>query len=153
MAAAVAALTVFTACQGPPVSTATPVKFNPTPAPASSPATTATPGPAATRQPTVAPAQAPVGNAERGRTAFNQNGCSGCHRTDPTTLVGPGLGGVYERAATRVAGLSAERYIEQSIREPGAFIVPGFPNVMLTTFKDLPAQDIADLIAYLRTLK
>jgi len=94
-----------------------------------------------------------VGDAQRGQTLFTQSGCSACHRTDSATLVGPGLGGLGARAGSRVAGLSAEAYIEQSIRTPDKFIVPTFANIMPPTFKDLPAAEVADLIAYLKTHK
>jgi hypothetical protein len=57
------------------------------------------------------------------------------------------------RAGSRVAGLSPDAYIEQSIREPAKFIVSGFQDLMPPTFKDLTAADVADLIAYLKTLK
>jgi hypothetical protein len=73
--------------------------------------------------------------------------------TTAATLVGPGLAGVRDRAATRVSGLSADAYLEQSILEPSVFLAPGFQNLMPTTFKDLPTQSVADLIAYLKTLR
>ena len=103
-------------------------------------------------EPTEAPA-GPTGDAVRGEELFASNGCNGCHATDSSRLVGPGFQGVIERAATLIDGLSAEEYIEQSIRDPSAFIVDGYGDLMLKTFGDLPDQDIQDLIAYLSTLK
>lgn len=144
----VALTLALAACQKSPEPTATPVKFEPTPAPAG--ATT----PAPTRAPAATSAPAPAaGNAQNGKDLFAKNGCSACHGTGAATLVGPGLAGVGDRAGTRVAGLSADAYIEQSIRDPSKFIVSGFQNLMPATFKDLPAADVADLIAYLKTLK
>jgi hypothetical protein len=52
-----------------------------------------------------------------------------------------------------VAGQPADAYIEESIRDPGKFIVPGFQNLMPATFGALPAADIADLMAYIKSLK
>lgn len=147
LVAAVASATLFAACQETAVPTATPVKFEPTPAPAGSPLPTSTRAPA----PTATPVKA--GDAARGQQLFAQNGCSACHRTDSTTLVGPGLAGLAERAGTRVAGQPADAYIEESIRDPGKFIVPGFQNLMPATFGALPAADIADLMAYIKSLK
>ncbi len=146
--AALAGAAALVACSETVQPTAVPPVFNPTPA--SNVAATSTPGVAPTRGPDVG---VPAGDASRGQSLFTQNGCSACHTTTGVKLVGPGLAGIYDRAAARVAGLSADAYIEQSIRQPGAFIVPEFPNVMLATFANLPAPDLADLIAYLKTLK
>jgi cytochrome c oxidase subunit 2 len=148
-----AALTlVLTACQGTAEPTATPVKFEPTPAPAgaTTPAPARAPAATSASAPTAAPA---AGNAQNGKDLFAKNGCSACHLTSAATLVGPGLAGVGDRAGSRVPGLSPDAYIEQSIRDPEKFIVSGFQNLMPATFKDLPAADVADLIAYLKTLK
>jgi hypothetical protein len=67
--------------------------------------------------------------------------------------LGPKLTGVIERAGQRVEGLTAEAYLRQSILDPGAFIVPGYRNIMYPQYADqLNEQDIADLLAYLSTL-
>jgi cytochrome c len=143
---------VLIACQETPAPTATPVQFNPTAAPLASPTPTPTGGaPTATRAPVAT--QSPAGDATRGQTLFAQIGCSACHTTTSAQLVGPGMAGVYDRASTRMAGQSADAYIEDSIREPSKFIVPPFADVMPKTFKDQPAQDISDIIAFLKTLK
>ena len=81
--------------------------------------------------------------------------CATCHRVDSTAqLIGPGLLNVSVHGAMHVEGLDAYAYIYQSITEPGAFVVPGFPdNLMPRTYSDLfSAQDIQDIIAYLFTL-
>lgn len=84
-----------------------------------------------------------------GQTTFNDS-CASCHTTTDQTTVGPGLGGIEERAGTRVSGLSADEYLEQSIREPQAYLVDGFGPVM----PDLPLSDdqVNGLIEYLKTL-
>ena len=126
-------------------------EFNPTAAGgAAATATTAPDVPAAATAPE--PTQAPAGDAGNGESLYTANGCSGCHSTGTDKIIGPGLAGVLQRAATRVEGMSAEAYIEQSIRDPGAFVVSDFSNVMPTTFDSLPDSDIQDLIAYLSTL-
>lgn len=145
------AMTALAACAESPEPTATPVDFEPTAAgeqptqPAATPTSGA--GPAAT------PTQASGGgDASRGEQLFASNGCSGCHSTGSDDLVGPGLAGVGERAATRT-DLSADEYLHQSIVDPGAFVVDGFSNLMPGTFSSLPDQDIDDLVAYLKTLE
>ncbi|MFN8562465.1 MAG: hypothetical protein U0703_12800 [Anaerolineae bacterium] len=45
-------------------------------------------------------------------------------------IVGPSLDGVATRADSRVAGMSAGEYFRTSILDPGAFVVPGFPDAM-----------------------
>jgi cytochrome c2 len=82
--------------------------------------------------------------------------CATCHRVDsPDQLIGPGLLNVSVHGATHVEGLDAYEYIYQSITEPGAYVVTGFPdNLMPRTYAELfSAQDIQDIIAYLFTLK
>jgi cytochrome c2 len=86
-----------------------------------------------------------------GEAAFSSNGCSACHSTGSNTVVGPGLAGIGGRAGDRVPGLSADDYLAQSLREPGAFVVDGFAPIM-SSFSHLSADDVNSLVAYLKTL-
>lgn len=106
----------------------------------------------------------PVGNAVRGERLYNQTvigqasapGCITCHSLDAgVVLVGPSHAGVGTRAATYVAGMSAEEYLRQSIVEPDAHIVEGFtPGVMYQNYgAELNEQEIADLVAFMLTLQ
>jgi cytochrome c len=98
------------------------------------------------------------GSADRGGTLFRTAqgavpACSTCHSTGQEKIVGPGLGGISTEAGKRVRGQSATDYIRTSIVNPGAFLVPGFQNIMPPVYAQrLSDQDIADLIAYLMTL-
>ena len=59
--------------------------------------------------------------------------CSSCHTLDAlgwTGLTGPSLNGVGERAIRRIAGMSAEEYLAQSLRDPQGYIVPGYDSSM-----------------------
>lgn len=87
---------------------------------------------------------------EVGRSTFAAN-CTGCHNTSADNLVGPGLAGIGDRAGSRISGVSADDYIRESIREPGAFLVEGFGPVM-PSFSTLSQGEIDGLIAYLKTL-
>jgi cytochrome c2 len=100
-----------------------------------------------------------TGDAQRGDALFHKGkdgapACSSCHALVAGPFsVGPALKGVGERATTRVPGLTADGYLAQSILEPKAFVVPGFRPIMYPDYaKHLSAQDVADLVAYLKTL-
>ncbi len=101
-------------------------------------------------------------DAEAGRALFNgqalgaNTGCNICHALDANTrLVGPALGGVAARAAQRVPGMTAEAYLHQSIVDPNAYLVEGFPeNQMPPNFAEtLNQEQIDDLVAFLLTLE
>lgn len=81
--------------------------------------------------------------------------CSTCHSLAPdVVIVGPSLAGVANRAGSRVANMSAEEYLRNSIVHPSDFIVPGFQDVMQKNFGDVLTSDqINDLIAFLMTQK
>ncbi|MDA1278847.1 MAG: c-type cytochrome [Chloroflexi bacterium] len=78
-----------------------------------------------------------------GESKFKSLGCSACHKTDTTKLVGPGLAGINAKG---------DDYISESIKDPAAVLTDGFANLMPTTFASLPESDIEDLIAYLKSL-
>jgi cytochrome c2 len=113
----------------------------------------------------------PTGDAARGADLFAQkvkasNGssapCAACHSLQPGNIkTGPSLAGIGTTAATREPGKSAEDYIRESIQNPNAFIVPDNPAYLSNGKSLMPAslgnglsdQDLADLIAYLASLK
>ncbi|MBA3868268.1 MAG: PQQ-dependent sugar dehydrogenase [Anaerolineae bacterium] len=82
--------------------------------------------------------------------------CITCHVLDKgITGVGPSLLGINDVAASRVAGLSAEAYVRQSILHPNDFIVPGYiAGVMYQGFANqLQSSDVDALVAYVLSLK
>jgi cytochrome c2 len=140
MVASIATLFVLAACSEEAVPTQEPVVFNPTAAaPADRP-----PGDSSE----VAEPVATGGDAVAGQSLFAE--CGACHSTGDDKKIGPGLAGVYARAGDRTS-LDADAYIEQSVRDPGAFLVDGFGAIMPSfSFTD---DDVEDLIAYLKTLE
>ena len=57
-------------------------------------------------------------------------------------------------AGTVVAGQSAEQYLTQSILEPNAHVVEGFPQGVMPSYKGvLSDAELKDVVAYLLTLK
>jgi len=98
----------------------------------------------------------PKGDATAGQAVFTSAGCVACHSLEPgVKIVGPSQAGLATRAATQKPGYSAELYLYESITQPNAYLVEGFqPDLMLKTFKEtLMPQDLADVIAFLLTLK
>lgn len=99
----------------------------------------------------------PADPAARGEYWFKRPPaiCATCHALTPeTVIVGPSLAGIARRAASRVPGVDAETYLRDSILNPSAFIVPGFPDAMQKNLGDkLSADQINDIITFLMTLK
>ena len=94
-----------------------------------------------------------IAAASNGQRLFKNESCSACHSTGTRRITGPGLAGIYSTAATRDSDLTADQYIQQSIRNPGTFIVDGFNNIMPKTYAHLSQDDVDDLTAYLKSLE
>ena len=104
--------------------------------------------PAAT---TAAPAA--KGNPAAGKAVFASAGCGGCHTYKPagaTGKVGPDLDKIAADAKKANQG-SLEDYTLTSIKDPNAYIVPGFTQgVMPDTYgTSLSSKQLADLVAFL----
>ncbi len=82
--------------------------------------------------------------------------CLTCHTIGKTgALRFPDLGGIGATAKSRVAGLSDVEYLAQSLYEPMAFVVPGFPPAMPPVNQPpigLTDQEILCVIAALQGL-
>ncbi len=106
----------------------------------------------------VADAPPPPGVRE-GREVFVEaraGSCTICHSTERgVDDVGPSLYGLADRAGTTVAGLDAEAYLRQSILDPDAYVVEGWPaGQMLPIYEDrLTPEQLDALIQYLLTLE
>ena len=83
-------------------------------------------------------------------------GCRICHSLEKgETIIGPSFYGIADHAGERVPGMTAEEYLHQSIVEPNAFVVPGFPEgQMIQNFGQiLTEEQINDLVAFLMTME
>ena len=94
------------------------------------------------------------GGAAAAKQTFISNGCGGCHTFKPAGTngnVGPDLDQLKAVASKREKGKGAAAYVKQSIEDPRAYTVKGFPkNVMPTTFKkDIPPDQLDALVQYL----
>ncbi|MGW8144383.1 MAG: c-type cytochrome [Anaerolineales bacterium] len=89
----------------------------------------------------------------RGQRVYLDRGCGGCHTIEGLSAgtVGPNQTNIGTVAETRIPGMSAEEYIRESILDPSAYVVEGFPDgVMPKNFGELiPSDDISDLVAFL----
>lgn len=101
----------------------------------------------------------PPGDVARGEKLFVEsiNGlpsCVTCHSIDGSTGgVGPTIKGYAALAGTRISGVSAADYSYQSIVRPAAYLVPGYANVMYAQYDKLSATQLADLVAYMLSMK
>jgi mono/diheme cytochrome c family protein len=97
-------------------------------------------------------AAAPKGNAAAGKPVFASAGCGGCHTFTPAgtkASVGPDLDKLAQYAKQANQG-SLDDFTRESIVNPGAYVQPGFQNIMPTTFgQSLKPQQISDLVAFL----
>ncbi len=100
------------------------------------------------------------GNPDKGKVLFQQKSCGTCHTLasvpGASGTIGPDLDGIASRAATREPGKTAEQYIDESIREPAAFVVPGYPapsqgGMLLPV--PVTDDERRDLVAFLMTQK
>lgn len=92
-------------------------------------------------------------SAEAGEKLYKAKGCNACHSLDGSKLVGPTFKGIWGRTEKTSAGdVTVDlAYLAESIRQPMAKIVEGYPPAM-------PAQNLSDvevesLAKYFETLK
>lgn len=83
--------------------------------------------------------------------------CIACHTLTEAKNVGPGFKGVFGRAEKLEDGSTAtadENYIRESILNPNAKVVAGYPKGVMPTFAgQLSEEELMGLIDYLKTVK
>jgi len=92
----------------------------------------------------------------RGKILVANNGCAACHSIDGSAGIGPtwlGLAGSETELSDGTTIPADNDYLAESIRDPQAKIVAGFENVQMIAFPDLTDEQIADIVAYIRTLR
>jgi mono/diheme cytochrome c family protein len=97
-------------------------------------------------------ASAGLAQAKSGTQIFTAAGCAGCHTFGPAKssgTIGPNLDQLKTEAAKMEKGKSADEYIRESIEDPGAFIVKGYPNAMPSFKGRLTDAQIKALIDFL----
>jgi mono/diheme cytochrome c family protein len=106
-----------------------------------------------------------TGPGAAARALINSKGCGACHTIQeiPTArgTIGPNLTDLGQVAGTMKPGMSAKDYIRESILQPNAFIVPGFPSPSpmppftvgpTSTGTQFTEEDLDLLIDYLASL-
>lgn len=101
-----------------------------------------------------------LADAGSGEKLFGQSNneapaCAACHSvTGESSGIGNSLEGVADVAGERVKGQTAREYLYWSIQRPGQRLVAGYSNIMYADYEEsLEAADLADLIAYMLTLR
>jgi cytochrome c551/c552 len=97
-----------------------------------------------------------AGDSLSGATLFRTKGCSSCHsgpEAQAIVRIGPDLTDAASWAGDRRPGMSAEDYVAESVRTPGAFISPAFEPFGGPTAA-MPLLDVSDaeldaLVSYL----
>jgi len=96
-------------------------------------------------------------DAARGERAFKLKGCVACHTTDGAKLVGPTWKGLFgSKVAVLTDGKETtitadEEYLKRSIQHPPKDVVKDFKPQMPKA--DLKERDVADLVAFIKTLQ
>lgn len=82
--------------------------------------------------------------------------CKACHSVDGSKVVGPtfkGLFGREEKIQGQAAVTVDENYLRESILEPNAKIVEGYPAAMPSFKGQLKDEQIDDIITWMKTIK
>lgn len=94
-----------------------------------------------------------------GEVLIREKGCTGCHTTDGSTLVGPTFKGIYMRKTKVfregkiIEVISDDNYLRDAILEPSKDTVKDYPQLM-PSFKDqLTQEELEEILEYLKTLK
>ena len=93
-------------------------------------------------------------NVATGEKVFKSLGCMMCHSVDGSTSHGPSLLGIDGRVHT-IKGkqvVADDSYIMESIKNPNAQVVPGFPANYMPPYK-LEEKQAEALLLYLKSLK
>lgn len=94
---------------------------------------------------------------EKGKELFQSKGCSACHSTDGSRLIGPSFKGLYGRKERVMTGGKErvvtvdEAYIIKSEHEPNADVVVGYQPLMPPS--PMNDEEIRAVIEYIKTLR
>jgi cytochrome c oxidase subunit 2 len=90
---------------------------------------------------------------------LNDNGCTSCHTTDGTPMVGPSFKGIFGKKQIVITNGKERRitiddaYFKKSILKPDADIVKGYDPIMPEPDKMITDDEFKEMIAYIKSLK
>jgi cytochrome c oxidase subunit II len=96
--------------------------------------------------------------AAGGETLFRNLGCATCHPAGAAAgpgLRGPSLAGLFGKGVLLQSGRTVradENYIRESILVPGRQVVAGFQSIMPSYEGQIKEDDLAQLVAYIKSL-
>jgi cytochrome c oxidase subunit 2 len=91
----------------------------------------------------------------RGKALVAANGCAACHSVNGAVGIGPTWFGLFGHEVELTDGTTVtadEAYLAESIKAPQAKIVTGFENQLMPAY-GFTDEEIADIVAYIKTLK
>ena len=95
-----------------------------------------------------------VGDVDAGKALASQ--CLSCHSVDGSQMVGPTWKGLYGHEVALEDGttvIADVEYLTESIKDPGAKIVKGFPAGEMPPYGSiLTDENIQDIVAYIQSL-
>jgi cytochrome c oxidase subunit 2 len=92
----------------------------------------------------------------QGQLLTVRNGCTGCHSVDGSLGTGPTWFNLYGSVVPLDDGstvIADDAFIHESILDPSARIVAGYPSPSLMPRYEFSEEEIANIIAYIKTLK
>lgn len=108
---------------------------------------------------TVVPPSGEANKRLKGASITRKYGCTACHTTDGTKLVGPSYKGIWgSKTLVETNGVTREvivdeQYVRQSIYEPAVDVVVGYPKGLMVSYKDqVTEEELNDLIEYFQSL-
>jgi cytochrome c oxidase subunit 2 len=90
-----------------------------------------------------------------GQLLVSANGCAACHSINGAAGIGPtwfGLAGSDVKLTDGTVVTADDAYLHESIKAPQAKIVAGYETQLMPNF-GLSDEDIADIVAYIKTLR
>jgi cytochrome c oxidase subunit 2 len=90
-----------------------------------------------------------------GQLLVSANGCAACHSINGAAGIGPtwfGLAGSDVKLTDGTVVTAYDAYLHESIKAPQAKIVAGYETQLMPNF-GLSDEDIADIVAYIKTLR
>ena len=92
----------------------------------------------------------------RGQDVFNRMACNACHSVDGSLKLGPTIKSQYGKEILHTDGtvmIINDDYIRESLIDPLKHIAEGYTPIMPSYKPVLSAEDVENIIAYIKALK